>query len=352
MGTLLDVTVLTVRLSLRGGHHTKTMAFSTGRLVLETVAGLITLAVNVFLLVVLVRFKSQKLKKTTRTFMLFQTLNHTLMGLLITIRPYVAMTFCTFYISGIRYCGCLIATGILLLSVDTFVPMIRPYTHQYLLTSRLSKLLVLMSTLFWGTLCLVGVPFQLPAPSELKKPPCEFKDVDFRQEILIVIYVVRVVMMVLSMLLQAWTIKVIKQGRPPQAVGAAGGGLSHSPNAVNPVPIHTVSISLQVPQLPPHTLTTMTSQGPSGHVTRQGRLVRLLVVSQVTTFVCWTPLLCLSIAAAVLQHLGLSTETTAPHQKWTALLVWLDTLLYPVIVLSLSSELRAAARSLLCKRGQ
>ena len=317
------------------------------RMVLEPGIGLISLTMNIFLLTILVSFKSKKLKKSTQSFLIFQASNHAMLAVMISTRSYIRADNCSFFGTGIVFISIMIMTGTLLLGLDSFLTMIYPYTHHRLLTPRLGKLLPVAVVLFWAAIFLA---LSLLQSSQWDFPEeCKINNTYFRDDSLIGLCVASLLIMLISMFLQAWTVKILNQQKTPQ-LRPQNNTTTHEVMNVQ-APIQTVATNVQVASLQSPNIPTQIRQGRSlqRQVTRQGRLLRLLMVPLLSAFLSWTPVLCSVIAIAVRNHLGLPIQNIYTFQKGGGILVWLNSVLYPCIVLALSSELRAACKTKICR---
>ena len=307
------------------------MGYPVRGLVIETTIGVITLAANIVLLAILGKFKTKKLKETTYYFMLFETVNHTLMGTLIPIRPYVSLNGCSLYAAILVFAGLQLVTGYLLLAIDSILPLIYPYTHHLKLTTRFAKLLLAMSTVFWGvvsTLCFFVKSLKTPRPGW---DSCIVGEGNITEGLMIAVSVLIFLIMFTSVILQALTARIIQKLKSTRSEVTNMNNL----NCVNSVALaQNVSIPVNTAR------------------TRQERLVHLLLVSLTSTFLCWTPTLVLVIVMDVMSHLGLPTMNIIGYRRWFSMLIWLDSVLYPTIVLAMSSDLRATAKAMFCRRPQ
>ena len=307
------------------------MGYPVGLLVIETTIDVITLAANLLLLAILGRFNTKKLKKTTYYFMLFETRNHTFMGLLFAIKPYVSLNGCSLYVSIVVFAGLQLVTGYLYLAVDSILPLIYPYTHQLKLTTRLAKSLLAMSSFFWGvvsTLCFFIKSSKTPRPGW---DSCIVGLGNITEGLMIAVSVIIFLIMFTSVILQAWTARIIQKLKKTPSEATQMNNLNHANSGAHaqnvPIPVNTVRA-------------------------RQERLVHLLLVSLTSTFLCWTPTLVLTIVIDVMNQLGLPATDIIGYRRWFGLLIWLDSILYPTIVLAMSSELRATAKAMFCRRPQ
>ena len=307
------------------------MGYPVRALVIETTLGISTLAANIILLTILGSFKSKKLKKTTYYFMLFETVNHTFKGLLIPIRPYVSLNGCSLYAAIVVFADLQLVTGYLLLAFDSILPLIYPYTHQLKLTTRFAKLLLLMSTAFWGVVSTLSFLIKSSKTTRPGWDSCIIGDGNFKEGLMIWVTVMAFLIMLTSVILQTWTARIIHKLRRTPTVATQMNNRNHANSGANaqnvPIPVNMA-------------------------MTRQERLVRLLLASLTSTFLCWTPTLILIIMTEVMSHLSLPTSDIIALRRWVSLLVWLDSVLYPTILLAMSSELRATAKTLFCRHPQ
>ena len=242
------------------------MGYPVRGLVIETTIGVITLAANIVLLAILGKFKTKKLKETTYYFMLFETVNHTLMGLLIPIRPHVSLQGCSLYAAILVFAGLQLVTGYLLLAIDSILPLIYPYTHHLKLTTRFAKLLLAISTVFWGV---VSILCFFVKSSKITRPgwdSCIVGEGNITEGLMIAVSVLIFLIMFTSVILQAWTARIIHKLKSTRSEVTNMNNLNfvnsvaHAQNV--PIPVNTVR-------------------------TRQERLVHLLLVSLTSTFLCW-----------------------------------------------------------------
>ena len=97
----------------------------------------------------------------------------------------------------------------------------------------------------------------------------------------------------------------------------------------------------------PMNLNSSSTNPQRNRPTRRGRLVRLLTFSMIVTLICWVPRLIMAVIVGVYDVYGIERTALAEAHVKLYISIALDCILYPVIVLMLSSELRGAVKGLL-----
>ena len=96
-------------------------------------------------------------------------------------------------------------------------------------------------------------------------------------------------------------------------------------------------------------ITLQTNIRKKSKQTRQGRLIRLLLVLLIVALVVWPQLFVTILLAAVYDIIGMDRTRLDVIRIKLAALIMLDAFTFPVITFILNSEIRAGAKALFCK---
>ena len=308
---------------------------SLGVTIYGTSIGTFIFTANVILLVTLLRFKSAHLKDSTRYFLMNKSLSYSLEGLLLICWPHVPLKHCFYFIVfGVASLRSII-WGMFLLSLDSFITIIRPYTHKYIMTPRLAKALLILLCLTQGVYILLYSLFGQTKP-HLSHPYCITDDGAQGPVSLLVHSVLGIVIIFATLVMQAVTLCYLWK----------------KSNMVKPT-----STNQQVLPSVSHAVSAAVSQpNPAGNnkvkkpPTRLGRLVQLLAVSTICTTLCWLPSTFVN-TAYYLGLLPISNAALEELKRYFGVLNAVDAVLQPGIVIMMSQELRAAVKKLFCKSG-
>ena len=295
------------------------------------------------------------------------------------------------------YLGNIICGSALLLAFDNFISVYRPYTHKQILTPRRATLSILFSFVVPLVLILLAALTGQRPPAD--RSLCSLHDSYFTPVQILLILSIILALLILSVALQTATIILVsrmnhvgvmpfrimikpvmdvamhERDQPSPYLSAtsfatypeeSATGLHQSPK-LEPIPGTSSS------QTTPYTVTTvhvlMSSERdvrtqnkvqrslrgmpqplatPANRQTRMIRLMQLVTLAVLLTLVCWLPYFVINFTTAVcdifeIERLGLGKINIA------VLLPVVEGIVYPIIIIALSSELRASLKSLLCR---
>ena len=294
-------------------------------LITQMVIGLVSVVANVLLLVTLKHLRSRHLKKSMRSFFTLEAVSHLFLGITFIFQPHItAKLGCG--VVGLTLsilCGVMI-TGIFLLSLDTYLPIMKPCTHDRILTPQVARLLVVLVVSFWVAVCSVSYAIKKPKIYR-KDEPCSINDSQQQPMMVLTMSTLCLLLMVTSAVVQGRTVCLLRATLAKR----------HIPDATDP---RVATISHLVSQ-------SREQQGAGTQCqTHQYRLVKILMISLCMTFMCIVPPNVVILATALCDILGNPAEGMNSARPQLAALDLVECALYPCIVLTRSMELRASLR--------
>ena len=291
----------------------------------------VTIISNLFLTVVFLQLKAPRLRPSTKYILIYGAISQLCLGVAVVLRQFLGHISSS--IAGI-YSSSLVVNGLFLLSLDCFIAINKPYTYKFILTPRNSILAILLTVTLWTLLALVS-PL---AGVEREAETSFFAGKSMLSPVAIIIYSTIILMvLLLTMYLSLWSILLLRR------ISSKVGSMHQGNNTQsNPVAIFQISNPTQVHlQAAPKKKNTLT--------TRQERLVRLLTVSLLITFLCWTPTLLVRLLTGIYDVYGMDISDLKYYKRIFGPIFMVDGLLHSAVSLLLSKEIRATAIALLVR---
>ena len=325
---------------------------------LQTVVSILTVLFNLVLVVVLVRLKSSHLNPSSRYLLIYGAITHMCIGLILLARQLLPCI--VFGVLGI-YIAALSVSGYFLFAIDTYIAISRPFNYKIIMTSRLTKALILAACLFWAGLLLMsyllGYLYSIVAKVSVS---CTVNDGNLSPTALATTCGAILGTLVATMFTSTWNILLLKKitSRVVCQMQSTRHASTSAPNAQGPnestagqpaIPSQhaafTVSGTMQGPSVSLHVNTNKKNKS-----TRHGRLMRLLMASLLMTSLCWPPLLVTTTMAGIYDTYNIDRSVLDSIRIRLAPLTAVDGIMHPIIAVVLSSEIRSAAWMLLpCK---
>ena len=320
----------------------------------QTMVSILTVLFNLVLMVVLVRLKSTHLNPSTRYLLIYGAMSHLCVGLVLLARQLLPCI--VFGVLGI-YIAALAVSGYFLLAIDTYIAISRPFNYKIIMTSRLTKALILASCLFWAGLLVMSylLGYSLVSRATVS---CTVNDGNLSPQALATTCMAITGTLLITMCTSTWNIRLLKKisSRVDCQMQSTQNVSASAPNAqcLNPsgqpaIPSQHAAFSVSGTMQGP-SVTLQVNTNKKNKSTRQGRLVRLLMASLLMTSLCWPPLLVTTTIAGIYDIYDMDRSVLDSIRIRLAPLIAVDGIMHPIIAVVLSSEIRSAAWLLLpCK---
>ena len=303
---------------------------------LQVLLSVLIVICNLMLIIVLSHLKSPHLKPSTKNLLINAAASQLWLGLGLSLRHLSGSTYT--FVFGI-YSGALVINGLFLFALDTFITIKKPYSYKLILTSRNSKLAIFLTSSF-----LTGLTLVAPLVNYLiRAQRLSFEGVAyFKPGARIICCTSILVVLLLTIVLSIWSIFLLR--RISSKIGVTSINQNDSSNITQENAVELFQISN-----PSHQARLHTQARKPTLITRQERLVTILTVSLLITFLCWTQLLIFTIVISFYDIHGVDTSNLKVLRDRFMQLIAIDGLAHPIVFVLLSKEIRYTAKALRCK---
>ena len=301
---------------------------------------------NLLLTWVLNHLPNSKLRSTTKILMRYVSLSHCLMSVSL-IGRLVSMP-CFIVLLGAMSSGFNVQCGSAYLGYEILVMVTKPYSHQKFISMNICKVGILTS-------CLVSVCFSVVAYLTMKEPDdpsCHFTNGGFNPVSLCFYMGFLGVLIIVTSTMQIFTLKAMKRVFP--GTGNLNVNVIHvAPANINV--IHVAPVNINVIQLVPVNINviqdapvnnTSTSATPGQNFPLQ-KLTKMLTCSLLCSVICWFPSVISIFTFSIFEMLRIEVGNERQILFALSNLVALNGILYVIVYLTMSSQIRQAVKKYL-----
>ena len=280
-----------------------------------------------FLLIRVVNFlPNSKLRKTTKVLMQYVSLSHcipslALTGLLLNVPCEILLLVTMNLIFNVQ-------CGLAYLGYEVLVMVTKPYSHQRFISMNICKVGILIS-------CLVSVCFSVVGYLTMKEPgnpSCNFANGVFNPAFLCFYMGFINVIILVTSTMQIFTLRAMKRVFP------GTGNLNI--NVIHVAPVNTNAI----PVAPVNITSTAATPGQNFPLKK---LTKMLTCSLFCSIICWLPSTISIITFSIFEMLQIDVLAKTQILAGFSNLLGLNGILYVIVYLSMSSQIRQAVKKYL-----
>ena len=305
------------------------------QLTFKVVTAYLSLFGNLLLIWVVNHLPNSKLRKTTKVLMQYVSLSHCIPSLTLTGK--LLNVPCEIILLAAMNCMFNVQCGLAYLSYEVLVMVTKPYSHQKFISMNICKVGILTS-------CLVSVFFNLVAHLTMKEPDdpsCHFTNGSFDPVFLCFYMGFLGVIILVTSTMQIFTLRAMKRVFP--GTGTLNINVIHVA-PVNGNVIHVAPVNSNVIEdAPVNNISTAAAPGQNFPLRR---LTKMLTGSIICSIICWFPSTISIMTFSIFEiqiEVGIKKQILAGFSY----LVLLNAILYVIVYLTMSSQIRQAAKEYL-----
>ena len=292
---------------------------------------------NLLLVNTLYSIRNLKLRKTTRQFICYVSIYHSLMGLVILVRLF--WRYCLLLALGGVFTGANTLSGMFFLSCEMLIMLRKPQTYQNIVTLYRSKVAMAATSTIWLGFTIVSF-MTMDEPEDKKM--CYMTNGMFHPVVLAVFSFLLLFIIIVTSIIQFFVVRKVRKVSPCATIVQ-----------VTPQAPFTTDSSGQMPSVP-SAASCNTNQ--SRTTTRLHKLSKILSVSLTCYVVCWTPTVLSMLVNSASEVMDIKLLIDGQVMTRLSTLLILNGGLHVIIYLVMSTQIRQSMKeffkALVCRKQQ